>query len=389
MIGVGDYAMTFSVEAAEDRDGYDVGSVATAEGSAPPGRAAEEETPTLVTSLVDLKPPRLDAGHLRTLLELSRRLIIQGDLAVRRSALCELCVSDDFHARTAVVLRVENRRNYRAISRVFHAGDDGGPPTMASNPLHADAPLRPRPPSDLSSPESGRGQAPAQRRPYVSRSVLDALLDLREPVLAGGVGDRGAPAIASGATQEGAGAAALAIPLRDGPDSMDVLYATVPPAFATAEWLKLYELAGEVYRRGETVWAARRHAQENAAIEHELDTARQIQRGLVPRPYAGAGLVVDVGFEPCRWVGGDYVDVVPLPDGRVLCAIADVCGKGLHAAMVGSSLHTMVRAAADANPPLSGLVERVNRHLCAWLPESSFVTMVAVTVDPPAARSSA
>jgi serine phosphatase RsbU (regulator of sigma subunit) len=74
--------------------------------------------------------------------------------------------------------------------------------------------------------------------------------------------------------------------------------------------------------------------------------------------------------------------VVPLPDGRVLCAIADVCGKGLHAAMVGFSLHTMVRAAADANPPLSDLVERVNKHLCAWLPESSFVTMVAVTVDP-------
>jgi serine phosphatase RsbU (regulator of sigma subunit) len=176
--------------------------------------------------------------------------------------------------------------------------------------------------------------------------------------------------------------AALAVPLRDGADSMDVLYATVPPAVATAEWLKLYELAAEVYRRGEQVWAARRHAQENAAIEHELDTARQIQRGLVPKPYAEEGLVVDVGFEPCRWVGGDYVDVVPLPDGRVLCAIADVCGKGLHAAMVGFSLHTMVRAAADANPPLLGLVERVNKHLCAWLPESSFVTMVAVTIDP-------
>ena len=192
VIGVGDYAMTFSVEAADDRDGYDVGPVAAAEGSGPPGRAAEEETPTLVTSLVDLEPPRLDAAHLRTLLELSRRLIIQGDPAVRRSALCELCVSDDFHALTTVVLRVENRRNYRAISRVFHAGEEGSPPTIASNRVPADAPLRPRLPSDLTSPESGRGQAPAQRRPYVSRSVLDALLDLREPVLAGGVGDRGA-----------------------------------------------------------------------------------------------------------------------------------------------------------------------------------------------------
>jgi serine phosphatase RsbU (regulator of sigma subunit) len=175
---------------------------------------------------------------------------------------------------------------------------------------------------------------------------------------------------------------AMAVPIRMGSEAMDVLYATVPPAYATAEWLKLYELAGEVYRQGEVVWAARRHAQESAAIEHELDTARQIQQRLVPQPYTSPRLDVTVGFEPCKWVGGDYVDVVPLPDGRVLLAVADVCGKGLHAAIVGSSLHTIVRAAADANPPIAKLVERVNRHLCEWLPESSFVTMVAAVIDP-------
>jgi phosphoserine phosphatase RsbU/P len=156
----------------------------------------------------------------------------------------------------------------------------------------------------------------------------------------------------------------------------------VPRDCATAEWLNLYALAGEVYKQGETLWAARRHAQENAAIERELDTARQIQRGLVPGPYSAAGLDVTVGFEPCKWVGGDYVDVIPLTDGRVILAVADVCGKGLHAAMVGSSLHTIVRAAADVNPPLPRLVERVNRYLCEWLPESSFVTMVAAAIDP-------
>src|SRR6185437_102877 len=197
--------------------------------------------------------------HLRTLLHLSRRLTITAEPAVRRAALCELCVADGFHALTAVVIRVENRRSYRAISRVHHAGDDASPPTIASDQIHADTPLVPRSSSD---------RPPTPRKPFVSRSILDALLDLREAVLAGG-GDRGA----TGLTMEPQAAAVLAVPLRDGADSMDVLYATVPPGFATAEWLKLYELAGEVYRRGEQVWAARRHAQENAAIEHELDTA--------------------------------------------------------------------------------------------------------------------
>jgi phosphoserine phosphatase RsbU/P len=388
VIGVGDYTLTFMMEApVEDREAFDVGT-------------PEDDQPTLIRKLIDLEPPRIAAGHLRTLLELSRRLIALCDPGERRGALCDLVVRADFHAVEAVVIRAESRRNYRALSRVHRAGDprdpeapggdDGG--RSRASPDEALDEETPRPFDELGQSRAGRGPVTAGspaggpiavgRKPYISRNVLDALLEMREPVIAGNGTGNGFPAIEMSIARHEMEVWALAVPLRSGTDSMDVLYATVPQDCATSEWLKLYELAGEVYKQGETVWAARRHAQENAAIEHELDTARQIQLRLVPGPYSAPGLDVNVGFEPCRWVGGDYVDVVPLPDGRVLLAIADVCGKGLHAAMVGSSLHTMVRAAADANPPLSRLVERVNRHLCEWLPESSFVTMVAVTIDP-------
>ena len=119
----------------------------------------------------------------------------------------------------------------------------------------------------------------------------------------------------------------------------------------------------------EEAWAARRHAQAHAAIERELLTARQIQTGLVPKKAKldFKGLDVCVDFQPCKWVGGDYVDALPMPDGRVLFTVADVCGKGLQAALVTSSLHTMVRASVDVQPSLSALVERVNRHLCDCL----------------------
>jgi serine phosphatase RsbU (regulator of sigma subunit) len=66
----------------------------------------------------------------------------------------------------------------------------------------------------------------------------------------------------------------------------------------------------------------------------------------------------------------------------VLLTVADVCGKGLHAALVASSLHTLVRATADVEASLPALVERVNRHLAAWLPAHSFVTMVSVAIAP-------
>ncbi len=347
-IGLGDYALSFSVEAdGEAKQTFEVD----------PG---DDEKPTLIRRLLDLEAPRIAAGHLRTLLELSKNLTAIADPGERRDALCALIVREDFHAADAVVIRVEGRRRYRPLSRVHRAGRSWPP----------------------------KGKEPSvEGSLYISRRILDMLHDSRGPVLATNVTSRFDLGQVAGATAEMTVARdgelwVLAVPFRIGSEAMDVLYATVPRDCATAEWLNLYALAGEVYKQGETLWAARRHAQENAAIERELDTARQIQRGLVPGPYSAAGLDVTVGFEPCKWVGGDYVDVLPLSDGRVLLAVADVCGKGLQAALVGSSLHTMVRAAADVNPPLPRLVERVNRHLCEWLPEHSFVTMVAAAVDP-------
>jgi sigma-B regulation protein RsbU (phosphoserine phosphatase) len=384
-ISIGDYALTFCVEAAADaRETFELAG------------GPDEDKPTVIRRLLDLEPPRIAAAHLRTLLELSKNLTAISDFGERRDALCSLIVRDDFHAANAVVIRVEGRRRYRPLSRVHRAGQ-----------------VLPPPPG-----------APALTL-YISRRVLDMLHDSREPVLATNVSirfDTGAlPAPdplalhAPGSRPQTAGYDGgsrpqttgydggsrpqtptsveislarelmelwvLAVPFRMGSDSMDVLYATVPRDCANAEWLNLYALAGEVYKQGETLWAARRHAQENAAIEYELDTARQIQRRQVPGPYSAAGLDVTVGFEPCKWVGGDYVDVIPLSDGRVLLAVADVCGKGLHAALVGASLHTIVRFASDMNPPLPRLMERVNRHLCEFLPEHSFVTMVAAVVD--------
>ena len=106
------------------------------------------------------------------------------------------------------------------------------------------------------------------------------------------------------------------------------------------------------------------------------------QRGLIPKKRDFSGLDVAISFEPCKWVGGDYVDAVPMADGRILFAVADVCGKGPQAALISSSLHTMVRATVDSGRSLPELMERLNRHLCDWLPAHSFVTMVAVAINP-------
>ena len=96
----------------------------------------------------------------------------------------------------------------------------------------------------------------------------------------------------------------------------------------------------------------------NAAIERELKQAAEIQVRLVPKPLKVGSTDIAVGFQPSRWVAGDYVDIVPLPDGRVLLLIADVCGKGMQAALVTMQLHTSVRTAAARNiEDVANLVE--------------------------------
>jgi serine phosphatase RsbU (regulator of sigma subunit)/pSer/pThr/pTyr-binding forkhead associated (FHA) protein len=306
-----------------------------------------EDKPTAIRTLLDFGRPELSADHLRTLLELSRRLITLERAEERLDALCQLAVRSDFHGTLATVLRLTA----------------DGPPAMLT---------RPHRPASM----AFAGQ------PYISRRVLSALRETREPVLAGNLRSAPTGSVDLTIAREVMELWVIGCPLGHSGTDLDVLYVTLPPDCGSAEWLSLFALAAEVYNVGEAAWLSRKHAQAHAAIERELDTARQIQRALLPTHLDFAGLDIAVGFDPCKWVGGDYLDVLEMMDGRVLMTVADVCGKGLQAALVASSLHTLVRATADSESSLPALVERVNRHLAGWLPAHSFVTMVSIAVAP-------
>jgi phosphoserine phosphatase RsbU/P len=313
----------------------------------------EDDKPTAIRTLLDFEPPRISAEHLRILMELSRKLIGIEDPRERLKELLTTMIRPDFHASLAVALRVSRE----------------GTPILVSRPYRPTA-------------------FTPDEQPYISGRVLKTLRETREPVLAGNLishpAGNGTPVELTMSRDVMAlwVVACPLFPLRRDDEEFDVLYVTLPPECGSVEWLSLIALAAEVYGQSEDAWRVRRYAQAHAAIERELETARQIQQGLVPRNIDFKGLDVAVGFEPCKWVGGDYADAVPMADGRLLLAVADVCGKGLQAALVTSSLHTMVRATADSGRTVPQLMERVNKHLCEWLPNHSFVTMVAVAIDP-------
>jgi sigma-B regulation protein RsbU (phosphoserine phosphatase) len=84
---------------------------------------------------------------------------------------------------------------------------------------------------------------------------------------------------------------------------------------------------------------------------------------------------------PTEAVGGDYYDVVELPDGRCGFALADVSGKGLPAALMAASLQGAFGAVAAGAPDLSELFSRVNDYLCDRTPPEMFATLLYGVLD--------
>ena len=91
------------------------------------------------------------------------------------------------------------------------------------------------------------------------------------------------------------------------------------------------------------------------AIEHDRlfeqhRVAQMLQRSLLPSELPQpAGLTFSARYLPAaakRLVGGDWYDVIPLPDGRVGIVIGDVVGHGLEAAILMGALRSALQAYA-------------------------------------------
>jgi serine phosphatase RsbU (regulator of sigma subunit) len=103
-----------------------------------------------------------------------------------------------------------------------------------------------------------------------------------------------------------------------------------------------------------------------ARVQQDLDSARAIQRSLLPQTLPQIeGYSVGFKSTTCYEVGGDYLDIVEMPDGSLLMAVADVAGKGLASAMMSVIFRAAFRAMAVSGTALDELASRMNQH--HWL----------------------
>jgi phosphoserine phosphatase len=125
-------------------------------------------------------------------------------------------------------------------------------------------------------------------------------------------------------------------------------------------------------------------AEERRRFERDLEVARTIQQGLMPRRSPKmAGLDVAGWNLPADETGGDFFDLQALDDGRLALTVADVAGHGIGPALLVAECRAFIRATlAQAREP-ARLVEQVDVLLADDLPEDRFITLFFALYDPP------
>lgn len=120
-------------------------------------------------------------------------------------------------------------------------------------------------------------------------------------------------------------------------------------------------------------------------VKQDLASARDIQRSLLPQSIPDVpGYSIAGRSQTCYEVGGDYLDILPLPSGKLMIVVADVAGKGLASALVGSAFRSAFRAIAHSDMPLAEMAAHLNGLHYEEGEESRrrYVTAIFARLDP-------
>jgi serine phosphatase RsbU (regulator of sigma subunit) len=122
---------------------------------------------------------------------------------------------------------------------------------------------------------------------------------------------------------------------------------------------------------------------DRLSLKGELEVAREIQLAMLPTGTYSAGDADICGVtRPANTVGGDFYDVLPQRDGRVIVTIGDVAGKGSPAALLMALLLAVLRTLVDEELEPCALMARLNRQICRHTPGSRFITLFYAVYTP-------
>jgi phosphoserine phosphatase RsbU/P len=122
---------------------------------------------------------------------------------------------------------------------------------------------------------------------------------------------------------------------------------------------------------------------DRLSLKNDLEIAREIQQAMLPSGLYSAPGVETVGISrPANTVGGDFYDILPLADGRLVVTVGDVAGKGSPAALLMALLLAMLRTLVDERLEPAELITRLNVQVCRHAPGSRFITLFYAVYQP-------
>ena len=122
---------------------------------------------------------------------------------------------------------------------------------------------------------------------------------------------------------------------------------------------------------------------DRLSLKGELEVAREIQLAMLPNgTYTAADIEICGLTRPANTVGGDFYDVLPMRDGRVIVTLGDVAGKGSPAALLMALLLAVLRTLVDEELEPPELMLRLNAQIWRHSPASRFITLFYAVYDP-------
>lgn len=120
--------------------------------------------------------------------------------------------------------------------------------------------------------------------------------------------------------------------------------------------------------------------------ESDLAQAERLQRHVFGQAPTIPGYDLAVRQEGASRVTGDFWDIGPLPDGRIMLTIGDVSGHGLQAALAVAGIIKSLRLLRSQFREVPQLLARLNAEVRSDLPIGQFCTLCVAVLTPHSGR---
>ncbi len=131
-----------------------------------------------------------------------------------------------------------------------------------------------------------------------------------------------------------------------------------------------------------SIYRLKREVQEQRdELERELQSVAEEQRKLLPNqiPHID-GLKLAIYYETSRYAGGDYYDIIKLPDNQWGFMMADAAGHSTPAAVLVAMACALWRSYPELPTDPAKVMKSINQHLCN-LAQNNFITALYAVYD--------